>query len=300
VIRDADAAMYRAKAEGKGRHALFDTALHEQAVARLDLETRLRRGLTGESLNGYGLQVFYQPIIEVSGGRVAGLEALARWRDEDGTVLGPDLFIPVAEETGLIRPLGRSVLREACRQLSAWREAGIGSGLTMAVNISRLQLIEPGFLDEVRSALADFQLEADDLRLEITETEATIDADATHVALEAIHQVAGVRIHLDDFGTGASSLTFLRGFPGDALKIDRSFVEALAHDTGALQIIKAIVDLARNLNMSVVAEGVESQEQLGTLRELGCEFAQGFLFATPLSPRQALELVRRGHALEAA
>jgi diguanylate cyclase (GGDEF)-like protein/PAS domain S-box-containing protein len=300
VIRDADAAMYRAKAEGKGRHALFDTALHEQAVARLDLETRLRRGLRGERLDGYGLQVVYQPIIGVPGGRVTGVEALARWQDEDGTVLSPELFIPVAEETGLIRVLGRGVLQEACRQLRSWREDGAAEDISMSVNISRSQLLEPGFLDEVRDAIAEHRLHDGDLRLEITETEATADPEATRLALEAIHELAGVQIHLDDFGTGTSSLTFLHGFPGDALKIDRSFVEALSRDEGAFQIVKAILGLARNLGMEVVAEGVETDEQLALLEDLGCEFAQGFLFARPLSAAEACVVRRHGTAKEAA
>ena len=291
VIRDADAAMYQAKAEGKGRHAVFDTALHEQAVARLDLETRLRRGL-GEGAAS-GVEVVYQPIVDALSLHVVGFEALARWRDETGEVLAPDLFIPVAEETGLIGLLGGQVLSEACAQLAAWQAEGCADTLTMSVNIARRQLLEPGFVEEIRAALAHHGLEPDALRLEITETEAAADPEAVRAALEALHRAVGVRAHLDDFGTGASSLTFLRGFPGDALKIDRSFVLAMDTDEGAFQIVKAIVGLAHNLGMTVIAEGVEREDAFGTLRDLGCELAQGFLFAEPVGPEQARALLGR-------
>ena len=294
VIRDADAAMYRAKAEGKGRHAMFDTALHEQAVARLDLETRLRQGLTIESLKGDGLQVAYQPIVHADTGRLAGFEALARWHADDGSVIGPELFIPIAEETGLIHPLGRLVLREACRQLTIWRRRD--PSLTMSVNISGRQLLDALYVHEVAEALADHDLSPDALRLEITETEAAADPEAVRQALQAIHERLGVRAHLDDFGTGASSLTFLRGFPGDALKIDRSFVLAMHNDEGAFQIVKAILGLAHNLGMKVIAEGVETHSQLHVLRGLGCELVQGFLLAEPLSAAEAAVLVQAGVA----
>jgi EAL domain-containing protein (putative c-di-GMP-specific phosphodiesterase class I) len=295
VIRDADAAMYRAKAEGKGRHAMFDSALHEAAVARLELETRLRRGLA--SPDGGGLQVAYQPIVRAADGRLHGFEALARWRDADGRVLRPDQFIPVAEETGLIAQLGRLVLRAACAQLSAWRRDHGVTELTMAVNISERQLQEPGLAEAVEAALRDHDLEPDALRLEITETAAAADYTTVRIALEELHHRTGVRAHLDDFGTGTSSLTFLRGFPGDALKIDRSFVLAMAEDEGAFQIVKAILRLAHDLGLAVVAEGVETPWQLHMLRELRCEFAQGYLLSRPLAPEAAERLIADGAVL---
>ena len=284
VIRDADAAMYRAKAEGKGRHAMFDACLHAAAVARLDVETRLRRGLARDVIDGDGLTVVYQPIHR-AGGELAGFEALARWSERDGTELGPDEFIPVAEETGLIHTLGRLVLREACRQLALWRHRR--PHLTMAVNISRRQLLDCEFGEEVQRALRDHRLPPEALRLEITETEAAADPVAVRRALEALYGLVGVRAHLDDFGTGASSLTFLRGFPGDALKIDRSFVLALGSDEGAFQIVRAIIGLAHNLGMEVVAEGVEEESQADVLRRLGCEYLQGFLLGRPMPPEGA-------------
>jgi diguanylate cyclase (GGDEF)-like protein/PAS domain S-box-containing protein len=293
VIRDADAAMYRAKAEGKGRHAMFDAKLHEAAVARLELETRLRRGLTADGVSETGLQVVYQPIIHAGDAEIAGFEALARWHDPDGRVLRPDQFIPVAEETGLIYALGRLVLRESCRQLAVWHADG-KPHLRMNVNISGRQLLEPGFVEEVAAALRDHDLGAESLRLEITETEAAADYTAVQIALEAILAQTGVKAHLDDFGTGTSSLTFLRGFPGDALKIDRSFVQAMRHDEGAFQIVKAILGLAHNMGMEVVAEGVETPWHLETLRTLGCDLAQGFLIARPLGVDAATDLLHSG------
>ena len=284
VIRDADAAMYRAKAEGKGRHAMFDARLHEAAVARLDVETRLRRGLGG-SEPPTGVVVLYQPIVHADSLRIAGFEALARWRDDAGE-LQPDRFVPIAEETGLIHPLGRIVLREACRQLSEWARRS-PARLTMSVNLSGRQLLDAVFAGEVAAALADHGLGPDALRLEITESEAAADPAAVCMALEILHRRIGVRARLDDFGTGASSLTFLRGFPGDALKIDRSFVAAMATDEGAFQIVTAIVGLAHNLGIEVVAEGVETEDQLDRLRGLGCAFVQGFLIARPLEPADA-------------
>ncbi|MGH2840349.1 MAG: putative bifunctional diguanylate cyclase/phosphodiesterase [Solirubrobacteraceae bacterium] len=293
VIRDADAAMYRAKAEGKGRHAMFDARLHEAAVARLDVETRLRRGLGGPG-KPTGVVVLYQPIVHGDGLRLAGFEALARWRDDAGELL-PDRFIPIAEETGLIHPLGRIVLREACRQLTIWRRRA-PAPLTMSVNLSGRQLLDAAFADEVEAALADHRLRPEALRLEITESEAAADPAAVCAALEMLHRRIGVRARLDDFGTGASSLTFLRGFPGDALKIDRSFVAAMATDEDAYQIVTAIVGLAHNLGIEVVAEGVETDDQLTLLRGLGCEFVQGFLIGHPLEAGAAERRLEPGLA----
>jgi EAL domain-containing protein (putative c-di-GMP-specific phosphodiesterase class I) len=200
-------------------------------------------------------------------------------------VLEPEDFIPVAEETGQIHTLGRLVLREACRQLALWHRTH--PHLTMAVNISRRQLLDTGFGEEVRQALADHRLNADALRLEITETDAAADPMAVRRALESIYALIGVRAHLDDFGTGASSFTFLRGVPGDALKVDRSFVLAMTADEGAYEIVQAITGLAHNLGMEVVAEGVEEESQVRVLGKLGCEYLQGFLLGRPMGPDAA-------------
>ena len=296
VVRDADAAMYRAKSEGRNRHALFDSTLHQAALTRLDVETRLRRGLA----DGTGLHVAYQPIADAATGRLHGFEALARWRDADGHVMTPDEFIPVAEETGMISTLGRYVLREACRQLSEWRKQDDhAADLTMAVNISGRQLLEASFAAQVSAALYDHGIEAGALRLEITETATSADSGAVRAALEQLFADTGVQAHLDDFGTGAASLTVLRGFPGDALKIDRSFVDSMGTDPGAFQIVRAVVGLAHELGMSVVAEGVEMDWQLELLRDLNCEYAQGYLLARPLDPIAAGQLLAVG-VLDAA
>ncbi|HEV2786155.1 MAG TPA: EAL domain-containing protein [Solirubrobacteraceae bacterium] len=279
VIRDADAAMYRAKAEGKGRHAMFDARLHKAAVARLDVETRLRAGLAAGTADDAGVRVVYQPIVRAADLQLAGFEALARWQDAAGT-LQPDQFIPIAEETGLIYRLGGLVLRDACRQLAEWRSQ-TPHDLTMSVNLSGRQLLDRAFADEVAAALADHALPPSALRLEITESEAGADPGAVCAALQTLYERIGVRARLDDFGTGASSLTFLRGFPGDALKIDRSFVAAMAIDAGVLKIVTAIIGLAHNLGLEVVAEGVETQMQIELLRGLGCDCLQGFLTGRP-------------------
>jgi diguanylate cyclase (GGDEF)-like protein len=290
IIRDADAAMYRAKSEGRGRHALFDASLREAVVERLAIQIRLRRGLEADTVGPDGLQVFYQPIVAVSDGRLHGFEALARWIDEDGSMM-PDAFIPVAEETGLIGKLGRLVLREACRQLSAWHALPGGEDIVMSVNIAARQLLEPGFDDEVEAALADHGLPPSALRLEITETAADADAEAVRAALVALFERSGVRAHLDDFGVGTASLTVLRRFPGDALKIDRSFVASMAADAGALQIVTSVIRLAHALGMTVVAEGVEHTEQLDRLRGLECDFSQGYLVARPMPATDAEALI---------
>ena len=293
VIRDADAAMYRAKAEGKGRHAMFDAGLHEAAVTRLDVETRLRRGLAGGA-GEPGLLVLFQPIHHLGSLRLAGFEALARWHDDAGDLL-PDEFISIAEETGLIHELGRRVLHEACRHLAAWRREA-AEPLTMSVNVSGRQLLGATFADELDSALTAHGLGPEALRLEITESEAASDPAAICAALERLSRRVGVRARLDDFGTGASSLTFLHGFPGDALKVDRSFVGAMADDQDAFKIVTAIVGLAHNLGMDVVAEGVETRRQLALLRGLRCAYVQGFLLGRPLAPEAAAALVHPGVA----
>jgi diguanylate cyclase (GGDEF)-like protein/PAS domain S-box-containing protein len=296
VIRDADAAMYRAKAEGRGRHAMFDARLHEQAVARLDLETRLRRGLSAHGDPAEPLTVAYQPIVETGTGRIAGFEALARWNDADGAV-APERFVPVAEDTGLINELGRRVLDAACGQAAAWRAHGT---LTMSVNISGRQLLEAGFAELLAEVLDRHDLPPAVLRLEITETLAATDPHAVREVLAGLSADLGVRARLDDFGTGSSSLTFLHGFPGDAVKIDRSFVAAMADDPGAFRIVRAISGLAQDLGMGVVAEGVEARPQVEMLRDLGCDYLQGFLLARPMPAAEAGRLLASGGGLAGA
>jgi EAL domain-containing protein (putative c-di-GMP-specific phosphodiesterase class I) len=283
--------MYRAKTDGAGRHAVFDAAMHAQVLRRLDLEGELRRAIERREL-----LVAYQPIVQAATGRIAGFEALCRWPDGRGGFHDPADFMPIAEETGLIVPLGAWVLRVACAQLAEWRALPRGAGLTMGVNIAARQLGDPGFSDLLAAALTDAHLDPAALRLEIREQELSRDADGLRRTLVHLLDAHGVRSHIDDFGTGASSLRALHRFPGDAVKIHRALVIGMGHDAGAFEIVKALVSLAHNLGLEVIAEGVETAEQLDYLKVLGCEFAQGFHIAAPLPPADAAALLRDGVA----
>ena len=289
VMRDADVAMYRAKSDGRGRHAVFDAAMHAQVLRRLDMETELRQAVEGDAI-----QIAYQPIVQAATGRIAGFEALARWPDGRGGFHEPADFVPIAEETGLIVPLGTAVLRAACEQLATWRATSRGAGLTMGVNVSQRQLTEPGFADALAGALHDSGLDPAALRLEVKEPELSRDPEALRRVLAHLLDTYGVRSHIDDFGTAASSLQLLHRFPGDAVKIHRALVMGMGHDAGAFEIVKALVGLAHNLGLEVIAEGVETTEQLDYLKVLGCEFAQGFAISAPLAPRDAAALLRDG------
>jgi diguanylate cyclase (GGDEF)-like protein len=280
LIRDADVAMYRAKAEGKARHAVFDAQMHRHVIARLDLETDLRRAIETESL-----QVLFQPIVRTVGGEIAGFEALCRWE------VAPSDFVAMAEETGLIVPLGRFVLREAARRAAQW-------GVCVSVNVSARQLADPDFTRLVEATLAEAGARPADLRLEVTESTMSQDPETALRTLADLRTRVGVTAHLDDFGTGASSLRFLHRFPGDALKVDRGLVIDMLTDPGSHEIVKAIVGLAHNLGMEVVGEGVESAEHLEKLRVLGCELAQGFHLSAPLTAEAAAHLLAPQRAAE--
>jgi diguanylate cyclase (GGDEF)-like protein/PAS domain S-box-containing protein len=289
VMRDADVAMYRAKADGKGRHAVFDAHMHERVMARLDLETDLRHAIEEDAL-----EVFYQPIVQAATGRLVGFEALARWARADGSFVEPAEFVPIAEETGLIVALGRRVLERACRTLAEWRALPGGEGLTVGVNVSHRQLSEPGFPAELEAVLAASGLDPRALRLEVREHDLARDGESTRRTLSHVLHTLGVRWQIDDFGTGASSLRLLHRFPGDAIKIFGPLVSGMGHDGGSFEIVKAIVELAHNLGLEVVAEGVETAGQLEHLRVLGCEFAQGFHVSAPLAARDARALLAQG------
>jgi diguanylate cyclase (GGDEF)-like protein len=273
LIRDADVAMYRAKAEGKARHAVFDAHMHRDVLTRLDLETDLRRAIEAETL-----QVLFQPILRTATRDIAGFEALCRWEVE------PEEFVAVAEETGLIIPLGAFVLREAARRAAEW-------GVCVSVNVSARQLAHPDFPALVEDALQRSGAPPADLRLEVTESAMTQDLEGARRTLSDLRGRLGVTAHLDDFGTGASSLRFLHRFPGDALKIDRGLVIDMLTDPGSYEIVKAIVGLAHNLGMEVVGEGVETAAHLERLQLLGCEFAQGFHLSAPLTADAAAYLL---------
>ena len=277
IIRDADTAMYRAKDRGKARCEIFDTAMHTRAVTLLRLESDLRRALEKDEFC-----VYYQPIVSLASGELHGFEALVRWQHPERGIVSPSDFIPLAEETGLILPIGLCVLRDACLQLRKWQQYSFANrDLIMSVNLSGKQLEQPDLIDRIEEVLHESQINPWHLKLEITETVVMENPELAAVTLAKLRSL-GVRLSIDDFGTGYSSLSYLNRFPVDTLKIDRSFVSSMNEADENLQIVKTIITLAGNLGMQVVAEGVETEEQLHQLRSLKCQYAQGFLFSTPL------------------
>jgi len=278
IIRDADTAMYRAKDRGKARCEIFDTAMHTRAVTLLRLESDLRRALEKDELC-----VYYQPIVSLASGELHGFEALVRWQHPERELVSPDDFIPLAEETGLILPIGLLVLRDACNQLRKWQQYSLSNrDLIMSVNLSGKQLMQPDLIERIEEVLHESQINPWHLKLEITETVVMENPELAAVTLAKLRSL-GVRLSIDDFGTGYSSLSYLNRFPVDTLKIDRSFVTSMNAADENLQIVKTIVTLAGNLGMQVVAEGVETEEQLEQLRLLKCQYGQGFLFSKPLA-----------------
>jgi diguanylate cyclase (GGDEF)-like protein len=293
ILRDADTAMYRAKASGKARHAIFDERLHSEALHRLQLENDLRRAMESGQF-----RVVYEPIVSSETADVIGFEALIRWdHPERGTVL-PGEFIPVAEEMGLIVPVGRWVMRQACARLREWtdrcRAAGVArDDITVSVNLSRRQLMEPGLQADVEAALAATGLSGDRLNLEITETQVMHDPERVSAILHNLKRT-GIGLHMDDFGTGLSSLSSLHQLPIDALKIDRSFIMNMSRQPQFAALVFAVLTLAKNLQMKVIAEGVETGEQLDQLVDLGCDYIQGYHVSRAMSPEGALELLLTG------
>jgi len=282
ILRDADTAMYRAKALGRSCCVVFDAEMRARAIERLELENDLRK-----ALERHELVVYYQPKMELAGGALRGFEALLRWRHPKRGLLGPSEFIPIAEETGLIVPIGLWTLREACRTMRRWLdEFPQPSRLEMSVNVSARQFRQPDFVDQVAQILAETGLSPERLQLEITETVLMEDRRAALSVLERL-KALGVGLKIDDFGTGYSSLNYLSEFPFDSLKIDRSFVLHLGQDNNALEVVKTILSLGETLRLEVVAEGVETIEQLETLKELGCRFGQGYYFAAPMDAESA-------------
>jgi diguanylate cyclase (GGDEF)-like protein/PAS domain S-box-containing protein len=288
LLRDADIAMYRAKMGGRGTYRVFDAAMHAEVVARLQLETDLRRALErGE------FRLRFQPLVELSGGAVTGLEALLRWEHPLRGELAPAEFITTAEEIGAIIPLGWWALREACRQLRRWSDEIPGAeALAVSVNLSARHFSRRDLARRVRETLEESGIEPHRLRIEITES-AIIESVRAARAFEEL-KALGVGLHIDDFGTGYSSLSYLDRFPIDAVKIDRSLVARIGPSGEGGEIVRTVVTLAGDLGMEVVAEGVETEAQLRQLRVLGCGFAQGFLFARPLGPVEAGALLREG------
>ncbi len=277
ILRDADIAMYRAKENGKARYELFDQGMHARAVSRLQLESDLRQAIEQKEFC-----VYYQPIVCLQTGRLAGFEALVRWNHPRRGIVSPADFIPVAEETGLIVPIGEWVLNEACMHVRQWQiDSPSHRSLSLSVNLSARQVAQPDLLERIKEALETSKLNPHCLKLEITESVVMENAEAATLMFKQLRSL-GVQLSIDDFGTGYSSLSYLHRFPLNYLKIDRSFVMRLTTDNDNA-IVRTISTLARNLGMEVIAEGIETEEQYQQLKMLGCEYGQGYLFSRPVN-----------------
>jgi diguanylate cyclase (GGDEF)-like protein len=295
LVRDADIAMYHAKALGRARYYVFNTDLYNDAQKRLQLETDLRRALERQEFF-----LMYQPIVSLENGKIEGFEALLRWNHPKHGLISPIDFIPVAEETGLIIPLGRWVLAEACRQFQAWKidleTTAMGKcgseifALKINVNLSAKEFSQPGLIDTIDLIFENTDFDSKNLNLEITESALMDDPQSNGLILNALRD-RQIQLAIDDFGTGYSSLSYLHRFSVDTLKIDRSFVSRLGPNGEGLQIIEAMASMAQSLGITVVAEGVETPEQAFQLKQLGCEYAQGYWFAKPLNPESAIQLL---------
>jgi len=277
ILRDADIAMYRAKENGKARYEVFDHGMHARAVSRLQLESDLRQAIERNEFC-----VYYQPIVSLETGRLAGFEALVRWNHPRRGLVSPADFIPVAEETGLIVPIGEWVLNEACARVRQWQiDSPSHRSLSLSVNLSARQVAQPDLLNRIKEALENSKLNSHCLKLEITESVVMENAEAAAQMFKQLRSL-GVQLSIDDFGTGYSSLSYLHRFPLNYLKIDRSFVSRLTTDNDNA-IVRTISTLARNLGMEVIAEGIETEEQFQQLKMLGCEYGQGYLFSRPVA-----------------
>jgi diguanylate cyclase (GGDEF)-like protein len=283
VLRSADVAMYVAKARGRGRFERFRPEMHAAVVNRLDLHGALRRAVREREF-----RVLYQPGVDLRDGSVVGVEALLRWQHPDRGLVGPGEFLDVLEETDLIVPVGAWVLGEACRQAAAW------PGLVVSVNLSARQLAAPDLVATVAGALAETGLDPALLQLEVTES-ILVEGEANLARFAALKGL-GVRLALDDFGTGYSSLAYLRRYPFDVLKIDKAFVDDVATDDGAAQLVRTIVAMSHGLGLLTVAEGIEHREQVDALLDAGCRYGQGFLFARPVPPASVARLLEAGPA----
>jgi diguanylate cyclase (GGDEF)-like protein len=294
LLGQADTAAYRAKDRGRNRYEIFDEELRASVAHRLETEVGLRRALEHDEL-----RLVYQPIVEMTTGDIVGFEALVRW-ERDGRLHLPAEFLEVAEDTGLIVPLGQQVLEKACHQIATWRRALPGVRLPrLSVNLSARQLAHPDLARDVRRTLAATGVHPAELCLEITETVLMQDTPQASAVVNELRDL-GIRLAIDDFGTGYSSLSYLRRLPVSAVKIDRSFTVGLGADDEGTTIVASVVSLAHALGMEIIAEGVESTEHVEALLALGCDHAQGYFFSRPVPAEVALDLVRNGAIRPAA
>jgi len=288
LLRDAHTAMYRAKALKEAQYQVFSNDMREEAVARLDLESDLIKALEDREFS-----LFYQPIIHLDSGKIAGFEALIRWKQEKRGLISPNDFIPVVEETGMIIPLGEWILKTACHQIKVWNEEFPDHGLKMNVNLSRRQFDQTDLVPQIESILTQLNLPGHLLQLEITESMIMRDVEAAHKLMLKL-KALGIQLAIDDFGTGYSSLSYLHRFPTDTLKIDRSFVSSMENSSEDRDIVQTIISLGQKLNMNLVAEGISSSEQLLLLKQANCNYGQGYYFSKPLPAEAAATYLREG------
>lgn len=287
ILRDAHTAMHQAKASGKARYQVFRAGMRIQIMTRMQLETDLRRAIERQEF-----QLHYQPFISLETGQIAGFEALLRWQHPHRGFVHPVEFIPVAEETDLILPIGQWVIEESCRQLKIWQTLFPEKSLMVSVNLSGRQFLQADLVEKIEQTLKDFTLDGHSLKLEITESIAMNDVDSTIAMLMRL-KALNLQLSIDDFGTGYSSLSYLHRFPTDTIKVDRSFVSRMGDEAEDAHIVQTIIMLGHNLGMMIVAEGVETIEQLNRLRGLKCEYAQGYYFSKPVPSESAEDLLRK-------
>jgi diguanylate cyclase (GGDEF)-like protein len=288
MLRDADTAMYRAKAQGKACYEVFDKGMHTHAVYLLQMENDLRRAIDREEL-----RVYYQPIVALDNGQLAGFEALIRWQHPERGFINPADFIPLAEDTGLIIPLGLWILKRACQQLCQWQwQSPANRSLFMSVNLSGKQVAVPTLVSDIKDILDETHVDAKHLKLEITESAVMENAEMAARLLKRL-KALGVQLSIDDFGTGYSSLSYLHRFPVNTLKIDRSFVGRIGEAAENIEIVRTVISLAENMGMEVVAEGVETLSQLTQLRKLRCQYGQGYLFSRPVAADAVSEWISK-------
>ncbi|MEH2076761.1 MAG: EAL domain-containing protein [Nostoc sp.] len=286
LLRDADTAMYRAKAQGRGKYHVFNPAMHREAIQLLELENDLRRAVERQEF-----LVYYQPIVSLNTGRISGFEALVRWQHPTRGLVSPIEFIPVAEETGLINAINSWVLQSACHQLSIWQHHPVTpEPLTMSVNLSARLFSQPNLVEQIDRMIYENKINPAYLELEITESVIMENTNAIKIILQQLKQ-RKIKLIMDDFGTGYSSLSYLHSFPFNALKIDKSFVKRMQDNQENMGLVPAMIGIANSMGMNAIAEGVETQEQLAQLRSLNCNFAQGYLFSQPIEQQSVLKLL---------